>query len=146
MNTARREQRQLHIVARRQRQFDVGPLVDHLADFSRLRLQQRRGRGHIHRLGDRADLQRHVDPRHLVHVERNARNHRRLEPRVGDLQRIVPDRQPRKIENSFPIRRRWPFAIFIRGGHVGGRNRRARSVGNSSGDGRGNLLAERRRN
>ena len=83
MYAAGRQQCQLHVVARRQRQRRIGARVDHLAEQSRLGLQHGRRRSHFDGRRDVADLKLEIQLGNLVHFQRDVGLRGRLETRLS---------------------------------------------------------------
>ena len=80
-------------VAPVQRQFHNPLVLDDLADTRAARLHQRGVGFHRDLFTHRADLERDVDSRVCIHLQRHSRLNRRGEPGFGDLQTIRSNRK-----------------------------------------------------
>ena len=76
-----------------ERQLENALILNYHADAGALRIHERGIGFHLHGLGHRADLQRHVDGGIGGHLQHDARLHIGREPLLGHFQAVRPDRQ-----------------------------------------------------
>ena len=89
VNRSRRQQRQLHVITRRERQRGIGARVDHLTQQGLLRLQYGSRRSHLHSGLHVAHLKLEIHLANLVHLQRDIGLRRRLEPGSSPLLRYT---------------------------------------------------------
>ena len=95
---ARREEREIQVLPRVQRHIGDGARIDHAADGALVAFEQRSYRLYHHALGNIAHFERHLDVRHLVHLNQNGGNGGALESRVLRGQRIVGRRELQELK------------------------------------------------
>src|SRR5207302_7469465 len=99
---AGRQHYQVKRIAAVERQLGHGAAVDRRADLGRRRLDQRGPRSNLDRLADRSDfqLQLKVDGMASEKVDPLLEQ---LEPGLGCVDFVSPDRELRKAKDSFPV-------------------------------------------
>ena len=95
---ARREQREIEILPRVQRHVGDGARIDHAADRALIAFEQRSHRLYHDALRHVAHFERHLDVRHLVHLNHDGGNRGALESGVLSGQRIIRRRELQKLK------------------------------------------------
>ena len=118
-------------------------LIDRFTDLHVHRVHQRRIRDHFHNLFDRPDLQRKIDTRILIHVERNAGPLLNLETARFGFQEVITNSHNRKQVRSRRTRRGGLGLMRIRVRQPDSRagNLRSARIGNGTGNRPGGRLA-----
>ena len=142
---ARGEQRQLEEVPAVERQPGHLPVVDEGVQLRRVAVHRHERRGHVHRLQDVADLQRHAQPEFLVHRQLGAR-HERPEPALAHVDAVGARRQLGDGEAAPLVGPRDPLVVrrFARHAHLDVCERRQRRIHDVPSDGRAVLLSRER--
>ena len=145
-NHGRSNRGQVEDVAAVQRQLVGLALVDHRAQRGTLSLQQGRGRSDLDDLTHFADLERGIDTRALLHIDRNIGAHEVLKALLFHVDPVLAGEQVHKREE--PVRSAGLGALFLCAqvgqGYIRVRNRGSGGVGDCASDRAIGVLAEER--
>ena len=146
-DTAGRQESQLDVVARGQRQPEFRRRVNDGADLGGLRLEQRGLSGDLDGLVELADSECEVHSRRLVHFQMNRGLERRLEALRLSANAIGTKRQTGQHVEPAAVALRAPDGVTVEigSGHAGADDGRSGWVGDRAINGRGDLLSRHRR-